>query len=293
MSFIRPFMGYAGVDSKTASKRNRPHSASPPIRNTETKVRNEAGEYEELFLRWNHSPRIDRRNEVQMLYGHDVSLESLRNGPSRESRRMPETRVKSAKDLRQEAIDLFRLYDKDGSDSLDLVEFKKLLRDAGLGGDMLFRQFSEYVKRDFNTIDTDGNHNVDLEEFVAYYLHVNMYRLATTAGRGQRGSTGKSRPKTSAQRKMEILRAHVHTDFAYTPAASKICWLRKTLQAQTKHLAAASGSGAKIMSLDEACHLGSVPAARSCIEDRGETICFGGVPPIVRATLNSHFDLVA
>ena len=289
MSFIRPFMGFAGVDSKTASKRNRPHSASPPIRNTETKVRNEAGEYEELFLRWNHSPRIDRRNEVQMLYGHDVSLESLRNGPSRESRRIPETRVKSAKDLRQEAIDLFRLYDKDGSDSLDLVEFKKLLRDAGLGGDMLFRQFSEYVKRDFNTIDTDGNHSVDLEEFVAYYLHVNMYRLAA-AVRGQRGAR-ESPPKTSAQRKMEILRTHVHTDFAYTPSASKICWLRKTLQAQTKHLAAAGSS--KIMSLDEACHLGSVPAARSCIEDRGETICFGGVPPIVRATLNSHFDLVA
>jgi hypothetical protein len=314
MAFVSPFMGRAGLDSKTAAKR-RPITAAAALYTTAARSPKSGGgkedEYDQLFLRWNSSPNVNRSGEIAMLHGHDVNLNSLHNGPS-EPFRPYYGRVRTTADLRIEALETFRRYDKDGNKSLDLVEFKKMLRDAGLGVDLNFREFSEYVKRDFHTIDKDGNQTVDQSEFIAYYLYANRHRdpeghghgkdpglLLNTKTRGGRAdgdadTKHEMTPEEAAryaemQRKLNLLRSHVRSDYQYTPY-SKICWLKKTLQAQTKHL---TNEDFKIMSLDEACHVGSVPAARHCIEERGETVCFGGVPPIVRATANTHFDLVA
>ena len=304
MAFVKPFLGYAGLDSKSVAKKKRPATASPVL---ERKQR----DYDDLFLRWNSSPKVERKGEVQMLYGHDVNMDALHNGPQ-QNHFHPFMTVRSVHrgDLLREARELFKLYDKDGNNSLDVVEFKKMLRDAGLRGNLTFREFSSHVRRDFATIDADGNQTVDLSEFVSYYIHVNQHRDPEGHGRGAPGlrrlelngaggRDGKGRTKKASQedkdakglaemrRRFELLRKHVREDFQYS---SKLCWLRRTLQAQTKHLKGHADH--KLMSLDEACHIGSVPAARYCVEVRGETVCFGGVPPVVRATLNFHFDLV-
>lgn len=281
MAYVTPRMGYAGLDSKTAG--SRPRTASE----AETLSRKQA-KFDDLFLRWNHSPKIERKDDVRLLHGRDVKMSSL----SHEAHRLPirrTGRAKSPAKLRKEAMELFKMYDRDGNSSLDVREFKKLLRDAGLGSDLNFREFSDFVKRDFSTIDTDGNHTVDIDEFILYYMFANQNPAANGSARETESPT-RQKQKVEMQRKLALLRQHVHDDFSYTPGLAKVCWLQKTLHKQTKNMDQTSDP--KLMNLDEACHVGNVAAARMCVE-RGETVCFGGVPPIVRATANLHYDLVA
>jgi Ca2+-binding EF-hand superfamily protein len=243
MTFVDSFL--ATADSNASPSRTTGPADGSSVAGMSLSSKQE--HYGKLFLDWNFSTKASQREQRKHLLDTNCANPTLSRKPAEHQlpvRNSQLHRKRTLREIEKEADELFAKFDRDGNNTLDLIEFKKLLREAGIGAELNFRDFSKYAKRDFSTVDSDGDNAIDINEFKKYYLAVHSHNVVKS-----KSSMDKSTLTTETKRKKNVLIKAVRDPFRYIPPAARACWFKQTMRSAVRSLA--SRADCKPMSLDE------------------------------------------